>query len=103
MSLTVKELLINHSRGIHSDIKVNDAQYFETEIPKFDDITEAREYKQELAEQIKVAEQTAKEEKEKALQARKLALKKKKELDAQIEKLEQPDPSKPPIEGAQDD
>lgn len=78
MSLTVKELLLNHSRGIHSDIKHYEAQYFETEIPKFDDITEQIEYKEKLAEEIKAAEKLTKDE----LRAKAITLKELKEKKA---------------------
>jgi hypothetical protein len=62
MSLTVKELLQNHSRGIHSDISNNEGQYFETEIPRFNDITEAIQHKQNLLNQIDEITEVIKED-----------------------------------------
>jgi hypothetical protein len=51
MSLTVGELIHNHVRGINSDYHVNKGEYFDTEIPHFNDITEQVEYKRNLKEQ----------------------------------------------------
>jgi len=53
MSLTVKELLRNHVKGIHSNVRNYDPQFFDTEIPRFDDLTEEMEHKEELANKIK--------------------------------------------------
>lgn len=49
MNLTVKQLLLNHTRGIPSNVKHYDAQYFEEqEIPNFIDKTELEQYKTDL-------------------------------------------------------
>lgn len=53
MSLTVKTLLKNHSRGIHSDIKHYTPEYFDTEIPVLDDLTDVAQYKEDLNNQKK--------------------------------------------------
>ena len=63
MSLTVKELLRNHVKGIHSNVKNYDPQFFDTEIPRFDDMVEEMEYKEELANKIKNYEKQQKEKK----------------------------------------
>jgi len=60
MSLTPKQLLLNHSRGMGNSVHVYNGEYFDTEIPRFDDITDYHEYKKNLAEEFK--------EKNKALQ-----------------------------------
>ncbi len=70
MSLSVATLLKNHSRGIHSDIKHHEEQYFDMEIPRFDDITEEIEYKQELKDKLAKVRKTIKAEKD-ALEAEK--------------------------------
>ena len=49
--LSIRQLLYNHSRGIPSDTKHYEAQYFEGElIPKIHDLTDLDEYKRQLAE-----------------------------------------------------
>jgi hypothetical protein len=48
MSLTVKQLLTNHARGINSNVKTYEDGYYNTEIPQFDDITEYHQFKQDL-------------------------------------------------------
>jgi phage regulator Rha-like protein len=48
MSLTVKELLLNHSRGVPSMIQNTEAQYFDSFIPRFDDITDEIAHKENL-------------------------------------------------------
>ena len=65
MSLTVAELLKNHSRGMHSPINSEQGEYFDTEIPRFDDIVEEQEYKEKLAEIIKNTAKKIKDDKEK--------------------------------------
>lgn len=47
-SLTIHELLENHTRGVYSKVKIHQPNYLGIEIPKFDDITEALEYRAEL-------------------------------------------------------
>lgn len=64
MSLTVKELLLNHSRGIPSPVQNTDAQYFDTFIPKFDDITEEIEHREMLKTNLENAQLKIKEEQE---------------------------------------
>lgn len=48
MSLTVKQLLTNHTRNLHTQIVPKQEAYFDMEIPRFDDITEAEAWKQSL-------------------------------------------------------
>ncbi len=70
MSLTVRELLLNHTRGISSNVKSNEGQYFDTEIPHFDDITEMIKYKEELVNKMENVKEIIQEEnkaKQKAL------------------------------------
>lgn len=62
MSLSLRQLMENHTRGIKSDVADNQGEFFDTEIPKFDDITEMVEYKNELyakAAQVKTDIQKA--------------------------------------------
>lgn len=62
MNLSIKELLINHSRGINSTVHENQGEYFDAEIPQFDDITEEIEYKNNL--QLTLDDAIAKAEEE---------------------------------------
>ncbi len=79
MNLSIPQLLLNHSRNIPNDIKVHDAQYFDTEIPRFDDITEEREYKENLAQELRdIAKEADKQKTEAA------SLRAQKEKDKQI-------------------
>jgi hypothetical protein len=48
MTLTVKQLLHNHSRGIHSEVSHNEPMYFDSEIPIIDDITDLIAYREDL-------------------------------------------------------
>ncbi len=52
MSLTVSELLQNHARGITNSVNTNEGQFFDTEIPKHDDITDVIEHKQSLKDSL---------------------------------------------------
>ncbi len=62
MALSVQQLMKNHARGIPNSIQENTGQYFETEIPVFDDITEETAYKENLAHNIKETNIKAAEE-----------------------------------------
>lgn len=48
MSLTVKELLLNHSRGASSPVQNSEGQYFDTEIPIFKDLNDRTDYNNNL-------------------------------------------------------
>ena len=67
MSLTIQELILNHTRGISSNVHHNEGQYFETEIPIFADITDRIAYQTDLNDRLKAVEiQIKKERTEKA-------------------------------------
>lgn len=63
LSLTVRQLLTNHSRGIHSDVAENKGEYFDQEIPQFYDITDRINYKNQLLERLDELNETVEEEK----------------------------------------
>ena len=65
MSLTVKELLYNHTRGIQSDVHHNEALYFDTEIPIIDDITDIDAFRKDLKEREKALSLKIKQERDK--------------------------------------
>lgn len=51
-SLTIREILINHSKGIPTNINHHEqGQFLDQEVPRFDDITELMEYKQQLQQE----------------------------------------------------
>lgn len=98
MSLTVRTLLLNHSRGIHNNIKTYEGQYFgDAEIPKFDDITDMVQYKLDLKAKFQEIERQIKKEKEDLKQAN---IDKAREK-AQKEKENEPTPPETPPEAKQ--
>lgn len=67
MSLTVRKLLVNHTRNNFISVHENVGEYFEDEmIPVFDDITDYEAYKKELVDKAKRVESIIKEEKKAA-------------------------------------
>ena len=52
MSLTVRQLVENHTRGHDSNVHVQKPLYFDMEIPVFRDLTDAEAYKKHLESQI---------------------------------------------------
>lgn len=64
MTLTVLELLQNHSRGISSNVKENKGEYFgDSEIPVFEDpLTEVPLWKESLRKRYEQAERLLKDE-----------------------------------------
>lgn len=62
MSLTIPELMRNHTRQLSSDIHINEGEFFDEEIPRFDDITEKIAYKDQLKADLKETEAKAKSE-----------------------------------------
>lgn len=61
-SLSILTLLQNHTRNIQSDVHIyQDPQYFEEEIPQFDDPTERQEYIEELENKMAEALETQKQ------------------------------------------
>ena len=66
-TLTIRELLDNHSRGIPLGVKQRKGEYFETPIPRFDDLTDMLEYKAQLMDRNKELNKQIKAEKQSAL------------------------------------
>ena len=52
-NMGIRELLDKHSRGLPLGVTENKGEYFDTEIPKFDDILDAVEYKKCFLKSIK--------------------------------------------------
>ena len=68
MTLTVKQLLHNHSRGIHSDVSLNEPMYFDSEIPIIDDITDLIAYREDLKAREKALKLKIKQEHDQKIQ-----------------------------------
>ena len=52
-NLTIKELLDRHSRGVSLGAPDLQGEYFDTEVPRFNDLTEMLEYKKDLEQKRK--------------------------------------------------
>ena len=66
-TLTIRNLLDNHTRGIPLGVNTRVGEYFDTEIPRFDDLTDMLEYKRQLMEKNKELNKLIREEKKEAL------------------------------------
>ena len=67
-TLTIRNLLDNHTRGIPLGVNTRVGEYFDTEIPRFDDLTDMVEYKRQLMEKNKEINKLIREEKKEALE-----------------------------------
>jgi hypothetical protein len=79
MTMSIRDLLDRHSRGLPLTTNERKGEYFDTEIPRFDDITDMLQYKQELMDKNKSINKLIKDEK-KAADAAKQNLKEKQDL-----------------------
>lgn len=61
-NMSIRELLDKHSRGLPINAVQQKGEYFETEIPRFDDITDMMEYKKMLAQKHKELNKQIKKE-----------------------------------------
>lgn len=52
-NLTISELLDRHSRGVSLGAVDKQGEYFDTEVPRFSDLTEMLEYKKDLEQKRK--------------------------------------------------
>ena len=52
-NLTIRELLDRHSRGVPLGAVDKQGEYFDTEVPRFNDLTEMLEYKKDLEQKRK--------------------------------------------------
>jgi len=52
-NLSIRQLLDRHSRGLPLGASENQGEYFETEIPRFDDLVDMMEHKKNLVQQHK--------------------------------------------------
>lgn len=50
-NISLRTLLINHSRGIPSQVKMREGQYYGVEIPDIQDLNDVAEYREALNEQ----------------------------------------------------
>ena len=65
MTLSVRSLLHNHTRGMGLGVKTREGIYSETEIPIFEDITDMHEYAAHLKSEQEKLEKEIKEQAEK--------------------------------------
>ncbi len=85
-NMSIRELLDRHSRGLPLGVSENKGEYFETEIPKFDDLVDLMEYKKRLTEKQKELETQAKAEVQEAKTKRELLEKEQTEKKVEPEK-----------------
>lgn len=64
-TLTIRDLLDRHSKGLALGVNNNRGEYFDTEVPRFQDLTDMLEYKQQLMERKKDLEKQIRKEKAK--------------------------------------
>ena len=63
MTLTVRQLLENHTRGIDDKVRAKKPLYFELPIPVINDMTDVDRYRENLKAQIKSVDEFIKNEK----------------------------------------
>jgi len=80
MTMSIRDLLDRHSRGLPLTTNERQGEYFDTEIPRFDDITDMLLYKQELMDKNKSINKLIKDEKKAAQQQKEKNLKEKQDL-----------------------
>lgn len=85
MSLSVRTLMMNHTR----DYTEREPLYFDTEIPKFDDITDAMKWKQDLDEKKAAVNETIQDMNRQ--KAKEIADQKEAERKAKFRELKQKD------------
>lgn len=78
-SLTIRQLVENHSRGINVPINQPKPLYFDSEIPNIQDLTDLDEFKARLKDEKNEVDTVARQELQNAAEARKQA-----KLDAEI-------------------
>jgi hypothetical protein len=61
MSLTVRQLLENHTRGKDNNVHVKQPLYFDVPIPTIEDITDVEEYRSMLKETLEKTDQWLKD------------------------------------------
>ena len=65
-NMGIRELLDRHTRGVPLGVNHRQGEYFDTEIPRFDDLTDMIEYKKELQGKLREHNALIKLEKEKS-------------------------------------
>lgn len=61
-NMSIKTLLDRHSRGLPLGVSQQKGEYFDTEVPRFDDLTDMVAYKKELAKKHKELMKKAEDE-----------------------------------------
>lgn len=79
MNLTVRQLLHDHTRGENNRSVIREPLYFETELPTINDITDVKQYQEQLSRRLNEVNEFIKEDKQKAEELEKLEEAKRKE------------------------
>lgn len=90
MNLTVRQLLLNHSRGNDSKVKTQVPLYFDMEIPTLRDITDVQLFKTNLEESLEQTKAFIKADKEKVAADKIIA-----KAQADLKKKQQEESGKP--------
>ena len=69
-NMGIRELLDRHSRGVPLGVNNRRGEYFDTEIPRFDDLTDMIEYKKELQGKMRKHNALIKQKKEEEAKAK---------------------------------
>ena len=80
MTMSIRDLLDRHSRGLPLTTNERKGEYFDTEIPRFYDLTDMLKYKQELMDKNKDINKIIKDEKKAAKLQKEKNLKEKQDL-----------------------
>lgn len=65
MSLTIRQLLEDHTRGKTNEVQIRQPLYFDMEIPQINDITDVDNFRQQLEDQLKNVNQFIETDKKK--------------------------------------
>ena len=86
--LTIQQLLERHSRGVSLGAPDLKGEYFDTEIPRHDDLTDALEHKKQLDKKAKELDKQIKKEQAEQKAKKAQSIKEKSEVeDSQAEKV----------------
>lgn len=93
-NLSMQQLLLNHTRGIPSRTGMKEPMYFDTLIPKIQDLNDLEDYKEQLQEQINELDTQAKSDIQKAEEKRQAKIQNDKFIDSKGNPFT-PDDNKP--------
>lgn len=50
MAISLRQMLVNHTRGISTNVKVYKGEYFDQEVPRVNDLTDFDKLRQDLSD-----------------------------------------------------